>query len=223
MVRLLEIEDDDDSIERVNLDDYNSDDYKEYLSDEDMLNDPATAQMKTPDYRNPPPPPLAVMVIMKLEDDDREVEMVCRRIRNQKQTERLHNRLQEDVGESHDYSNNDLRNVINIERDTRTVIISKRQEREEAEAYCPSSNYRIIDNHQKQTRKSPNIRAHDSNAGPSRPALLPQQGRKVARTQECFERSLHKRCLLTAITSHFDRQLLGNKLSFAKMFHGYFI
>ena len=87
MVRLLEIEDDDDSIERVNLDDYNSDDYKEYLSDEDMLNDPATAQMKTPDYRNPPPPPLAVMVIVKLEDDDREVEMACRRIRNQKQTE----------------------------------------------------------------------------------------------------------------------------------------
>ena len=57
MVRLLEIKDDDVSMERVNLDDYNSDDYKEYLSDEDMLDDPATAQAKaTLEYRYPPAP-----------------------------------------------------------------------------------------------------------------------------------------------------------------------
>ena len=36
MARLMEIEDKDDSMERVNLDDYNSNDYKEYLSDDDM-------------------------------------------------------------------------------------------------------------------------------------------------------------------------------------------
>jgi len=48
MVRLLDLEDDDDSMERVNLDDYNSEDYKQYLSDEDMLDDPAVAQAKTP-------------------------------------------------------------------------------------------------------------------------------------------------------------------------------
>ena len=36
MARLMEIEDEDDSMERVNLDDYNSNDYKEYLSDDDM-------------------------------------------------------------------------------------------------------------------------------------------------------------------------------------------
>ena len=36
MARLMEIEDKDDSMERVNLDDYNSNDYKEYLSDNDM-------------------------------------------------------------------------------------------------------------------------------------------------------------------------------------------
>ena len=36
MARLMEIEDEDDSMERVNLDDYNSNDYKEYLSDNDM-------------------------------------------------------------------------------------------------------------------------------------------------------------------------------------------
>ena len=58
MVRLLDLEDDDDSMERVNLDEYNSDDYKEYLSDEDMLNDPVTAQAKaTPEHRSLPQPP----------------------------------------------------------------------------------------------------------------------------------------------------------------------
>jgi hypothetical protein len=33
--------------------------------------------------------------------------------------------------------------VINVDRDTRNVIISRRKEREEIEAYSPSSNYRI--------------------------------------------------------------------------------
>ena len=58
-------------MERVNLDDYNSEDYKQYLSDEDMLDDPATTQAKTPEYRNPPPP-LAITVRVKLEDKDLE-------------------------------------------------------------------------------------------------------------------------------------------------------
>jgi hypothetical protein len=33
--------------------------------------------------------------------------------------------------------------VINIGRDARNIIISRRKEREEVEAYSPSSNYRI--------------------------------------------------------------------------------
>ena len=69
-------------MERVNLDDYNSEDYKQYLSDEDMPDDPAT-RAKTSEYRNPPPPPpppppLAVTVTMKLEDEDKEDEMTYR-------------------------------------------------------------------------------------------------------------------------------------------------
>ena len=67
-------------------------------------------------------------------------------IRNQKCAECPHHlaeRYQDEAGESYDYSNNDLCNIINIGRDDRTVIISKRQECEEAEAYNPSSNYRI--------------------------------------------------------------------------------
>jgi len=37
--------------------------------------------------------------------------------------------------------------VINIGRDARNVIISRRKEREEIEAYSPSSNYRIPEDH----------------------------------------------------------------------------
>ena len=128
-----------------------------------------------------------VTVTVKLEDEDREGKMARHRIRNQKRAERrqrLLNRLQEDVGESHDHSNNDLRNVINIGRDARTVIISKRQEREEAEAYCPSSNYCIINDHPKPVCKRPNIRAHDSEASPSRTAPPLQPSIRAALVQE---------------------------------------
>ena len=86
----------------------------------------------------------------------------------------LSDRLQQDVGDPRNYSNNDLCNVINIGQDARTVIISKYKECEEAEAYSPSSNYRVFNDHQRQARKRANIRAHDSEASPSRPTPLPQ-------------------------------------------------
>ena len=69
-----------------------------------------------------------------------------RRLLNQKRAfrrQRLANRQQEQQGDNYDYSNSDLRNVINIGRVARNVIISRRKEREEIEAYIPSSNYRL--------------------------------------------------------------------------------
>ena len=51
------------------------------------------------------------------------------------------------MGDDYDYSNSDLRNVINIGRDARNVIISRKNKREEIEAYSPSSNYRIPKDH----------------------------------------------------------------------------
>ena len=57
--------------------------------------------------------------------------------------QRLANNQQEQQGDNYDYSNCDLRNVINVGRDARNVIISRRKECEEVEAYSPSSNYRI--------------------------------------------------------------------------------
>ena len=55
MVHLLELEDDDDSMERVNLDDYSSDNYKQYLSNEDVLDIPTATRANTLEYRKPPP------------------------------------------------------------------------------------------------------------------------------------------------------------------------
>ena len=57
--------------------------------------------------------------------------------------QRVANYRQEQQGDTYDYSNSDLHNVINIGRDARNVIISRRKEREEIEAYSPSSNYCI--------------------------------------------------------------------------------
>ena len=45
-VWLMEIDDEDDPMERVNLDDYNSNDYKVYLSDDDMQANQTNAEAK---------------------------------------------------------------------------------------------------------------------------------------------------------------------------------
>ena len=51
MVNLMEINDKDDLMERVNLDDYDSDDFKEYLSDDNMQAAHSTAEAKAnPNY-----------------------------------------------------------------------------------------------------------------------------------------------------------------------------
>ena len=70
----------------------------------------------------------------------------CSRVLNQKRAfrrQRAANHRQEQQGDNYNYSNNDLRNVINIGRDAHNVIISRKKESEEIEAYSHSSNYRI--------------------------------------------------------------------------------
>jgi len=57
--------------------------------------------------------------------------------------QRVTNHQQKQQGDNYDYSNSNLRNVINIGYDTHNVIISRKKEGEEIEAYSPSSNYRI--------------------------------------------------------------------------------
>jgi len=94
-----------------------------------------------------PAPTPAVTVTVQLEEQHAAQDLYKRRrLLNQKRAFRrqcLANRQQEQQGDNYDYSNSDLHNVINIGRDARNIIISRRKEREEIEAYNPSSNYHI--------------------------------------------------------------------------------
>ena len=105
------------------------------------------AQVATKENLPTPPPPPAVTVTVQL-DEQHPAEDLNERHRqlNQKRAfrrQRLANTLQEQQGDNYDYSNCDLRSVINVGHDARNIIISRRKEREEVEAYSPSSNYRI--------------------------------------------------------------------------------
>ena len=131
-----------------------------------------------------------VTVTVKLEDEDREGKMARHRIRNQKRAERrqrLLNRLQEDVGESHDHSNNDLRNVINIGRDARSLIICRQQEQEGIESYNPTSNYRIPEDYSRPPRKRWHVNVDSRTSRDQRRA-------KAASAEERFNNLLDSKC-----------------------------
>ena len=149
MVRISEVlEPEGDPTERLNLDDYNSDDFDEYLSDNKETTPPTiTEPQATTKQDLPAPPPPAVTIIVQLEEQHPVEDLYKRRrLLNQKRAfrrQRLANNLQEQQGDNYDYSNCDLRSVINVRRDARNIIISRRKEWGKVEAYNPSSNYRI--------------------------------------------------------------------------------
>ena len=97
--------------------------------------------------QDPPAPPPVVTFTVQLEEQHPEEDLYeRRRLLNQKRAfrhQRLANSQQEQQGDNYDYTNCDLYNVINVDRDARNVIISRKKEREEIEAYSPSSNYCI--------------------------------------------------------------------------------
>jgi len=62
-------ESDDDSMEHLNLDDYNSDDYDEYLSDNMEATPTAITEVKTTIKQDPQSAPPAVTVTIQLEDE----------------------------------------------------------------------------------------------------------------------------------------------------------
>ena len=149
MVRISE-EPEGDPTECLNLDDYNSDDFDEYLSDNMETTLPTTTEAQAitnEDLPAPPPPPPAMTVTVQLDGQNPAEDLYDRRRQlNQKRAfrrQRLANTLQEQQGDNYDYSNYDLRSVINVGRDARNIIISRRKEQQEVEAYNPSSNYRI--------------------------------------------------------------------------------
>jgi hypothetical protein len=148
MVHISEVQEpEDDHTERLNLADYNSDDFDKYLSDNMETTPPTITEVQATTKQDLPAPPPAVTVTVQLEEQHPAEDIYeRRRLLNKKRAfrrQRLANSQQEQQSDNYDYSNCDLRNMINVGRDARNVIISRRKECEEIEAYNPSSNYSI--------------------------------------------------------------------------------
>ena len=94
MVRISEVQEPkDDSTERLNLDDYNSDDFDEYLSDNMETTPPTITEAQATTKQDPPAPPPAVSVTVQLEEQHPAEDLYDRhRLLNQKMAFR-HQRL----------------------------------------------------------------------------------------------------------------------------------
>ena len=103
----------------------------EDLDYDDFLSETEASEAVAATYEIPPAPP-GIMVTVHLDS-------------NPKKIFKTEHRQQ--LGDSFDYSNSDLHNVINIGRNAKIVIINKGEEHEEVEAYNPTSNYRLPDNY----------------------------------------------------------------------------
>ena len=97
MVRISEIhEPEDDSTGHLILDDYNSDDFDEYLSDNMETTPPTVTEAQAATKQDPPAPPPAVTVTVQLEEQHAAEDLYERRcLLNQKRAfrrQRLANR-----------------------------------------------------------------------------------------------------------------------------------
>ena len=76
MVRISKVQEPKgDSTERLNLDDYNSDDFDEYLSDNMETTPPTITEAQDTIKQDPPAPPPAVTVTMQLEEQHPEEDL----------------------------------------------------------------------------------------------------------------------------------------------------
>jgi len=117
-------------------------DYDAFLSDAEATETIAI------NYEIPPPTP-GMTVTVHLDDKNKQL----KKIHSQKRIMNLTTEHHQQLGDSFDYSNSDLHNVINIGLSAKTVIINKREDHEEIEAYSPTSNYRLHDNYEYNSRK----------------------------------------------------------------------
>jgi len=201
MVRISE-EPEGDPTEHLNLDDYNFDDFDEYLSDNMETTPPTITEPQATTKEDPPTPPLAVTVTVQLEEQHPAENLYeRRRLLNQKRAfwrQRLANNLQEQQGDNYDYSNYDLSSVINVGRDARNVIISRRKEREEVEAYNPSTNYRIP------PKASTSFKKHKPATISTRPQdkpRTPHQG-EPSQSRNRINKVLLRKCFIHPKSSH---------------------
>ena len=104
--------------------------YDEFLSEPEMSEAAASHEI--------PPPPPGIIVTVHLNNNPKMV---------------LKTEHHQQLGDSFDYSNSDLHNVINIGRNAKIVVINKREDHEEVEAYSLTPNYRIPDIYRYNPRK----------------------------------------------------------------------
>jgi hypothetical protein len=121
---MIHADEDCEGLEQVQLDDYD-----DYLLD--PLDDDMDETMDRESSSN-----------IKVENEDK-IKKEHRRLINTKRTQRRHRAVktnQQGSHNLHDFSTSDLRAIINAGLDAHNVIIFRRQEREEVEAYSPTRN-----------------------------------------------------------------------------------
>ena len=119
---------------------------------DDFLSDAEASEIVAISCKIPPPPP-GITVTIHLDNKHNKL----KKIQSQKRNINLTTKHHQQLGNSSDYSNSDLHNVINIGRNAKKVIINKGEDPEEVEAYNPTSNYRLPDNYEYNSRKQRNV------------------------------------------------------------------
>ena len=149
----------------------------EDLDYDEFLSRPETIGIATATCKNPPP---GITVTVHLDNNPKMI---------------LKTEHQQQLGNSFNHSNNDLHNIINIGHNARTVIISKREDHEEVEAYSPTSNYRIPDIYGYNSRKW----HRDKAAPPSQPKQS---------TTDSAHQKIHSKCFLHPKGKHSSFQCI---------------
>ena len=149
------------------------------------------------DLPAPSPPPVVTVTVQLDEQNPAEDLYECCRQLNQKRAfrrQRLANTLQEQQGDNYDYSNCDLRSVINVGRDACNIIIKERQE---VEAYNPSSNYRI-------PPKASAFKKHKPATISARPQVKPhtQHQGESSQSGNMINKVLLRKCFIHPKSSH---------------------
>src|SRR6185295_7248809 len=143
----------------------------------EFLSEPEISEAAAASNENPPP---GITVTVHLDNNPKMI---------------LKTEHHQQLGDSFDYSNNDLHNVINIGRNAKTIIINKREDHEEVEAYSPTSNYRIPDICRYNSRKW----RRDKAAPPSQPKQS---------TTDSTHQKIHSKCFLHPKGKHSSFQCI---------------
>ena len=152
----------------------------EDLDYDDFLSGTEASKIVAANYEIPPPP-TGITVTVHLDNNPKNI---------------LKIEHHQQLGDSFDYSNNDLHNVINIGRNAKIVIINKGEDQEEVEAYSPISNFKLPDNYEYNSRKQRSDRT-----------IPPPQPTKQSKIDSTHQK-LHSRCFLHPKGKHSSFQCI---------------